>query len=61
MILNTFQGYLKSSNDRVLFEIERCRALGIKFGAKFVRGAYMVDERRVAAEKGLPDPIHNTI
>lgn len=61
MILNTFQGYLKNSTERVHFEIERCKALDIKIGAKFVRGAYMVEERQLAKENGYADPIHDTL
>lgn len=61
MILNTFQNYLKSSTDRVKFEVERTRALGLKFGAKFVRGAYMREERELAKVHGYADPIHEKL
>jgi proline dehydrogenase len=61
IVLNTFQNYLKSTMDRVNFEIERCKALNIPFGAKLVRGAYMVEERRLAKELNYPDPIHDTV
>jgi len=60
-VLNTFQNYLKSTQDRVNFEIERCKALNILFGAKLVRGAYMVEERRLAKELNYADPIHDTV
>jgi len=60
-VLNTFQNYLKSTQDRVNFEIERCKALKIPFGAKLVRGAYMVEERRLAKELNYADPIHDTV
>ena len=59
--MNTFQNYLKSTMDRVNFEIERCKALKIPFGAKLVRGAYMVEERRLAKELNYADPIHDTV
>ena len=34
------------------------RAQGYKPGIKLVRGAYVEKERRYAAQRGLPDPIH---
>lgn len=60
-MINTFQNYLKSTKDRVIYELERCKALNLLAGVKLVRGAYMVEERRLAKELGYADPIHNTI
>lgn len=34
---------------------------GYKFGAKLVRGAYMVVERKRAKKLGVPSPIHDTL
>jgi len=57
IVLNTFQNYLKSSPERIKYEVERCKALGLPFGMKMVRGAYMVEERRLAREYSYEDPI----
>ena len=42
-------------------DLKRARQEGWHFGAKMVRGAYMVIERERAAKKGYPSPIHDTI
>eukprot|EP00051_Salpingoeca_urceolata_P031208 m.10754 g.10754 ORF g.10754 m.10754 type:complete len:587 (+) comp3855_c0_seq2:365-2125(+) len=60
-IFNTYQAYLKSSLTSVQHDIERARRHGYHFGAKIVRGAYMVAERERAAKLGLDDPIHDTL
>jgi len=57
IILGTYQNYLKTARERLAFEVERCKALNICLGAKMVRGAYMVEERRLARKYGYPDPI----
>jgi len=61
IVLNTFQNYLKATQDRIKYELERCKVLNLPFGAKMVRGAYMVEERRLAREYAYEDPIHSTI
>jgi len=61
IVLNTFQNYLKTTKDRVNYEMERSKALNLPFGAKLVRGAYMIEERRLAKELNYPDPIHDTV
>lgn len=61
IILNTFQNYLKNSKEKLIFEVERCKAMNIRLGVKMVRGAYMVEERRLAKKYGYPDPILPTI
>jgi len=61
IVLNTFQNYLKSTKDRVNFEIERSKALNLPFAAKLVRGAYMIEERRLAKELNYADPIHDSL
>jgi len=61
LLLNGFQGYLKRSEAFLSLEIERCKKLGICFGAKLIRGAYMNEERRVAEEKKYESPVWETI
>ncbi|KAJ0393195.1 hypothetical protein P43SY_008618 [Pythium insidiosum] len=61
VIYNTFQCYLKISNDRVDIDLERARRENFRFACKLVRGAYMVQERKRAQDMSYADPIHNTI
>ena len=42
-------------------EIKTSRLLGYNLGIKFIRGAYMNEERRVAKTKGSESPIQETI
>ncbi|GAB4819231.1 hypothetical protein N2152v2_006277 [Parachlorella kessleri] len=60
VIFNTYQCYLKDSHERLLVDLERAKREGYRFGAKLVRGAYMVLERQRAKERGYPSPIHDT-
>lgn len=60
-VFSTYQCYLKDSHLRLSRDIERCRRSGVLFGAKLVRGAYLVAEKQRAIEKGLPSPIHNSL
>ncbi|EFN55844.1 hypothetical protein CHLNCDRAFT_145399 [Chlorella variabilis] len=59
-IYNTVQCYLKDSHERLMTELERARRENYKYGAKLVRGAYMLLERQRAMEKGYPSPIHDS-
>jgi proline dehydrogenase len=61
VVYNTYQAYLRDCQARLMLDIERSRRLGFCFGAKLVRGAYMFQERRRAADMGYRDPIHSTI
>ncbi|CAJ1366335.1 unnamed protein product [Effrenium voratum] len=57
IVFNTYQTYLKGMPTRVQRDLDRSRREGWRFGAKLVRGAYMVSERKKAAERGLQSPI----
>lgn len=60
-IYNTYQCYLKSTDERLSQDLDRSKREGWKFAAKLVRGAYMVAERKLAKENNYPDPIHDNI
>mmetsp|Transcript_44069 Transcript_44069/g.125709 ORF Transcript_44069/g.125709 Transcript_44069/m.125709 type:complete len:616 (+) Transcript_44069:35-1882(+) len=56
-VFNTYQTYLKGMQGRVVRDLERSRREGWCFGAKVVRGAYMVSEREKARQRGMESPI----
>jgi proline dehydrogenase len=57
IVFHTYQTYLIGSHERVQRDLERSRREGYRFGAKVVRGAYMVSERERANRLGIPSPI----
>lgn len=60
-VYNTYQAYLRDCPSRVSLGMTRARRDGYLFGAKLVRGAYMLQERARAEERGYNDPIHSDI
>ncbi|XP_072273375.1 hydroxyproline dehydrogenase [Pyxicephalus adspersus] len=56
-IWNTYQCYLKDSLRNLSQDLDTAVGLGLCFGVKLVRGAYMDKERKLAKIKGYPDPI----
>ena len=60
VIFNTYQCYLKDAHERVQRDMERAERQGFVFAAKAVRGAYIVQESRLAKEQGYANPIHNS-
>ncbi|GIY09686.1 hydroxyproline dehydrogenase [Caerostris extrusa] len=58
VVWNTYQCYLKAADHRVRSEMGLIvKQLGAHFGAKMVRGAYMLQERQRALQLGLPSPV----
>ena len=60
IVYTTAQLYLRGRDARVAELIEQGRREGFRPGFKLVRGAYMDEERAVAREADLPDPVHPT-
>lgn len=61
IIYNTYQCYLKDSNQRLLFDLETSKQHQYHMGIKLVRGAYMESERILAKKAGQPSAIHDTL
>nr|KAJ3420125.1 hypothetical protein HK105_006063 [Polyrhizophydium stewartii] len=61
VVYNTYQMYLVDAYARLVADTRRAARLGVSFGAKIVRGAYMVSERERAAELGIADPIQPSL
>lgn len=56
-VYNTYQLYLKAKLSHIKRDHARCKANGVIFGCKMVRGAYMDKERLRAEEMEYEDPI----
>ena len=61
MCCSRLQCYLKDAAARIETDMRRAAVEGWRFGAKTVRGAYMVVERARAAERGYDSPIWDTL
>lgn len=42
-------------------EVAASKALGFNLGIKLIRGAYMSEERALAASEGVPSPVWDTL
>lgn len=60
-IMNGYQNYLKRMQYVMPDEVECARHLGYNLGIKLIRGAYMTEERGIAAEQGVESPVWDTI
>lgn len=60
IVFQTYQMYLKGMQQSIHVDLERSRREGWRFGAKVVRGAYMVSEREKARVRGVESPICET-
>lgn len=60
IVFQTYQTYLKGMEKSVMLDLKRSRREGWRFGAKVVRGAYMVSERRKAGERNVESPINES-
>uniref|UniRef100_H2ZL42 Proline dehydrogenase n=1 Tax=Ciona savignyi TaxID=51511 RepID=H2ZL42_CIOSA len=57
----TIQAYLKSAKNETEKILKFCRDADIVFGAKIVRGAYLVAEKARAETQGYENPICNSL
>jgi len=60
-IMNGFQCYLKRMTSTLSMEVRASQDLGFNLGVKLIRGAYMSEERLLAAENGLESPVWEDI
>lgn len=61
IIMNGYQCYLKRMANTIPMEIKASQMHGYNMGIKLIRGAYMNEERELAAEKNRESPIWDTI
>lgn len=60
-IMNGYQSYLKRMVRVISDEVELSKVMGYNLGIKLVRGAYMTEEREIAAKAGKESPVWDTI
>lgn len=61
IIMNGYQCYQKRMTQVIEDEVACSQALGYNLGIKLIRGAYMSEERALAAEAGVPSPVWDTL
>lgn len=60
IVFQTYQTYLKGMHESVQRDLVTSKEEGWHFGAKLVRGAYMVSEREKAKTRGVDSPVCDT-
>lgn len=61
IIMNGYQCYAKRMATVIPMEVAASKALNYNLGVKLIRGAYMNEERNLAAEQGCESPIWEDI
>ena len=59
--MNGYQCYLKRMSETIGMEVKASQVFGFNLGIKLVRGAYMSEERGIAAEQGVESPVWDDI
>lgn len=58
-VMNTFQTYLKDSEDNIQGYLNFAKEREVRLGIKLVRGAYINEERILSQIKAVESPIHD--
>lgn len=61
VIMNGYQCYLKRMARVIPMEVRASKEHGFNLGVKLIRGAYMIEERELAAEENYESPVWDTI
>ena len=61
IIMNGYQCYLKRMAQTIPMEVRASQEYGYNLGIKLIRGAYMNEERELAADEGRESPVWDTI
>ena len=61
IIMNGYQNYLKRMAKTIPMEVRASQEFDFNLGVKLIRGAYMNEERELAAEQGTESPVWDTI
>ncbi len=61
VIMNGYQCYLKRMAKVIPLEVRASKEHGFNLGIKLIRGAYMNEERELAADQNLESPVWDTI
>lgn len=61
MIMNGYQCYTKRTQELIPMEVMCAQKFGFNMGVKLIRGAYMNEERELAAAGGYESPIWDTL